>query len=82
MCFFLRTSPFTALGSYDTHGVFSSPRALFMFRAFGHKRSSILDGGLPNWEAHGLRIAGGQPLVPGSVTYEPPELDADTIRSR
>lgn len=32
----------SALYSYDSHGVFSSPRALLMFRAFGHENSSIL----------------------------------------
>ena len=45
--------------SYDTHGVFSSPRALYMFRAFGHHRSSILDGGLPGWQAHGGNTRSG-----------------------
>jgi hypothetical protein len=34
----------TDSSSYDSHGVFSSPRALFMFRAFGHQRSSVIDG--------------------------------------
>ncbi|KAH9947643.1 Rhodanese-like protein [Amylocystis lapponica] len=46
---------------YDTHGVFSSPRALFTFRAFGHRRSSILDGGLPAWRAHGGPVESGHP---------------------
>ncbi|KAJ6627166.1 thiosulfate sulfurtransferase [Mycena sp. CBHHK59/15] len=49
-------SPSSHVIIYDTHGVFSSPRALFMFRSFGHENSSILDGGLPRWEAEGLPL--------------------------
>lgn len=53
-----------------------------MFRAFGHRRSSILDGGLPNWEACGLRMGQGEVDITDKVTYQPPQLDADTIRSK
>jgi len=35
---------------YDTQGIFSSPRALFTFRAFGHELSSVIDGGMPACE--------------------------------
>ncbi|KAI0690688.1 Rhodanese-like protein [Cytidiella melzeri] len=65
---------------YDTLGVFSSPRALYTFRAFGHKRSSILDGGLPNWLVHGGKTSGKQYDAP-KVTYEPPALDVDAVRN-
>ncbi|CAO1615556.1 unnamed protein product [Sympodiomycopsis kandeliae] len=34
---------------YDTHGIFSSPRAAFTFLAFGHQKVSLLNGGLPAW---------------------------------
>jgi thiosulfate/3-mercaptopyruvate sulfurtransferase len=67
---------------YDTHGVFSSPRALFMFRAFGHKRSSILDGGLYNWEAHGCPVESGEPKAVSKSSYPVPKLDQDVIRSK
>ncbi|KAI0085627.1 Rhodanese-like domain-containing protein [Irpex rosettiformis] len=66
---------------YDTTGVFSSPRALYMFRAFGHKRSSILDGGLPNWLAHG-GMAGPQFAPVPKAEYDPPQLDVDAVRSK
>lgn len=34
---------------YDTHGLFSAPRAWWTFKMFGHAKVSILEGGLPNW---------------------------------
>ena len=78
-CRLLETS--TAIPSYDTHGVFSSPRALFMFRAFGHDRSSILDGGLPAWQAHDGPVESGDPTAVQDVQYPVPTMDADVIRS-
>lgn len=36
---------------YDSKGIFSAPRAWWMFRVFGHERVSVLDGGLPKWKA-------------------------------
>ncbi|KIJ68744.1 hypothetical protein HYDPIDRAFT_106979 [Hydnomerulius pinastri MD-312] len=66
---------------YDTHGVFSSPRALFMFRAFGHQKSSILDGGLPRWEAEGFDTVGVPPAEGKTSTYPTPVFDRGTVRS-
>lgn len=34
---------------YDAMGIFSSPRAWWMFKAMGHDNVAILDGGLPRW---------------------------------
>jgi len=34
---------------YDTYGMFSAARIWFMFKAFGHKNVSILNGGFPAW---------------------------------
>lgn len=34
---------------YDKHGVYSSPRAWWLFRAMGHKNVTVLDGGFPEW---------------------------------
>jgi thiosulfate/3-mercaptopyruvate sulfurtransferase len=66
---------------YDTHGIFSSPRALFMFRAFGHQRSSILDGGLPRWEAEGFETVGSPPTGEKRSTYATPAYDGAAVRS-
>jgi len=34
---------------YDLHGIYSSARAWWMFRAMGHDNVAILDGGFPEW---------------------------------
>ena len=34
---------------YDNLGVYSSPRAWWMFRAMGHENIAVLNGGLPAW---------------------------------
>jgi len=38
---------------YDGLGVWSSPRAWYMFKAMGHSLVSVLDGGFPQWEKEG-----------------------------
>ena len=34
---------------YDMYGIFSAARIWFMFKAFGHDKVSILNGGFPAW---------------------------------
>ncbi|MEP0070575.1 3-mercaptopyruvate sulfurtransferase [Pyruvatibacter sp.] len=38
---------------YDTVGIFSAARAWWMFRAMGHDRVAVMDGGFPAWLASG-----------------------------
>jgi thiosulfate/3-mercaptopyruvate sulfurtransferase len=38
---------------YDSAGLVSAGRVWWMFRAFGHEKVSVLDGGLPKWLAEG-----------------------------
>ncbi|KAJ7139891.1 Rhodanese-like domain-containing protein [Mycena epipterygia] len=67
---------------YDGHGVFSSPRALWMFQSFGHQNSAILDGGLPRWESEGFPVDTTNPNeenVPSQ--YHVPTLDTKAVRS-
>ncbi|KAF9560216.1 Rhodanese-like protein [Agrocybe pediades] len=80
-CEKLGISPSTHVVLYDSHGVFSSPRALFMFRTFGHTNSSVLDGGLPRWVDDGLPIDTGSPTTPQRASYAPREFDATAIRN-
>jgi len=47
---------------YDKLGIFSSPRAWWMFRAMGHSQVAVLDGGLPAW------IQAGHATVPTLTT--------------
>ena len=42
---------------FDSVGIFSAPRAWWMFRAMGHNNVSLLNGGLPAWQAAGLNCA-------------------------
>jgi thiosulfate/3-mercaptopyruvate sulfurtransferase len=39
---------------YDEHGIYSSPRAWWMFKAMGFENVAVLDGGLPQWESLGF----------------------------
>lgn len=48
--------------AYDSIGIFSAPRAWWSFRAMGHERVSVLDGGLKSWLDHGHPVS-NQPVV-------------------
>ncbi len=41
---------------YDHHGVYSSPRAWWLFKLMGHERIFVLDGGFPAWQAANLPV--------------------------
>ncbi len=34
---------------FDNNGIYSSPRAWWLFKVMGHKNIAVLDGGLPHW---------------------------------
>jgi thiosulfate/3-mercaptopyruvate sulfurtransferase len=44
---------------YDTRGVVSAARVWWTFRAFGHTRVAVLDGGFPKWRAEGRPVQSG-----------------------
>jgi thiosulfate/3-mercaptopyruvate sulfurtransferase len=69
------------MSRYDSHGVFSSPRALFMFKAFGHESCSILNGGLPLWEENNFPIEHQPPQDAKESEYPTPTMDVDAIAS-
>jgi thiosulfate/3-mercaptopyruvate sulfurtransferase len=54
---------------YDQQGVFSSCRAYWTFKVFGHERVSILDGGLPKWKREGRPVASGDVSVAKATAY-------------
>ncbi|EPQ31998.1 uncharacterized protein PFL1_00196 [Pseudozyma flocculosa PF-1] len=67
---------------YDTHGVFSSPRTAFTFKAFGHPKVSVLNGGLPAWIDAGFAVEEGpakEQTTP--VEYPVPTLTEGMVRS-
>jgi thiosulfate/3-mercaptopyruvate sulfurtransferase len=49
----------SAIVCYDGTGIFSAPRAWWMFKAMGHPAVAVLDGGLPAWLAFGGAVAFG-----------------------
>ena len=48
---------------YDSQGLYSSPRAWWMFKAMGHENVFVLDGGLPSWIANGYPVS-DKPAMP------------------
>ncbi len=45
---------------YDQKGVFSSARAWWLMRLFGHEHAAVLDGGLPKWRLEGHAVTSAQ----------------------
>lgn len=56
---------------YDGKGLFSSARAWWMLRAFGHSQASVLDGGLPAWQRADQKVESGEPAPPAAPTGAP-----------
>jgi len=46
---------------YDNAGMFSAPRAWWMFRVMGHDDVAVLDGGLPKWKEEGRSLESHPP---------------------
>ena len=44
---------------YDAPGSAGAPRVWWTFRVFGHRRVSVLDGGLAKWQAEGRIVTDG-----------------------
>jgi thiosulfate/3-mercaptopyruvate sulfurtransferase len=49
---------------YDVRGVISAARVWWTFRAFGHDRVAVLDGGLRAWKSDGRPVEAGTPAPP------------------
>jgi len=60
---------------YDARGVVSAARVWWTFRAFGHDRVAVLDGGLRKWRAE------GRALESGSATGAPRRFTARLRRA-
>ncbi len=64
---------------YDNSGMQTSPRVWWTLRAFGHRRVSVLDGGMRKWLAEDRPVAADTPTV--TATRYTARLDATMIRS-
>lgn len=63
--------------TYDCNGFFASARVWWMFRAMGHDNVSVLNGGLPAWQAAGGKTESGVPAPKPAAQFTPtpkPEL--------
>ncbi|MBM3490258.1 MAG: 3-mercaptopyruvate sulfurtransferase [Alphaproteobacteria bacterium] len=61
--------------AYDGGKMTASARCWWMFRAFGHARASVLDGGLHKWRAE------GRPLEAGAAAPKPARFEARPDRT-
>jgi thiosulfate/3-mercaptopyruvate sulfurtransferase len=56
----------TTVVIYDNQGIYSAPRAWWMFKLMGFKQVYLLDGGLPAWLAQQLPTAHQYQLTPNN----------------
>ena len=56
---------------YDDRGLFSAARVWWTFRAMGHDRVAVLDGGLPKWRAEGRPVTDDR-AGPKPATFRAP----------
>ncbi|KAJ9098656.1 hypothetical protein QFC21_004304 [Naganishia friedmannii] len=55
-CSKLGITPSDHVVVYDSLGIFSAPRGAFTFTAMNHANVSVLDGGLPRYQAEGFEL--------------------------
>lgn len=67
--------------AYDRLGVYSAPRAWWLFRLFGHDRVAVLDGGFPRWVAEDCEIERGEPAPRVSSLFVATAGRPDTCRT-
>ncbi len=70
---------------YDEKGIFSAARVWWTFRAMGHQRVAVLDGGLPKWLTESRQVTADQSAIsPAAYKASPCPADwrqsADDIR--
>jgi len=66
--------------AYDGAGLFSAARVWWMFRAFGHDNVSVLDGGLPKWQAEKRPVEGGEAAT-DEQRFDAPPVRVDLVRT-
>ncbi|MBB4042137.1 thiosulfate/3-mercaptopyruvate sulfurtransferase [Microvirga flocculans] len=73
----------TTVVVYDGIGLFSAPRVRWMFKIFGARNVSILEGGFPAWKAEGRPVETGPEKRPAPRRFTPsfdPAAVADVAR--
>ncbi|MEP1032239.1 sulfurtransferase [Ekhidna sp.] len=56
---------------YDNHGVYSAPRAWWMFKSMGLEQVAVLNGGLPEWVENGFPTESKERLERPEGQFEP-----------
>jgi thiosulfate/3-mercaptopyruvate sulfurtransferase len=67
--------------AYDSYGLMSAARPWWMFRAFGHDRVSVLDGGLAKWKKEGRPVTDTKSVVAAGTRFQA-RLRPDLVRSK
>ena len=57
---------------YDNLGIYSSPRAWWLFKIMGHQNVAVLDGGLPEWITKDYSVE----EIPGNIYYAEGNFEA------
>lgn len=60
----------TEVVAYEVAGLFTAPRAWWMFAVMG-KQIEVLEGGLARWQAEGHPVEAGAPRTPSPATFTP-----------
>lgn len=58
---------------YDNLGIYTAPRAWWLFKTMGHQKVYVLNGGLNEWIAQGYRTE----AIPENNTYDPGNFNAN-----
>ena len=67
---------------YDNLGLYSSPRAWWLFKLMGHQNVAVLDGGLPEWISQKYSVE----AIPKNPNYSigdfEAEFDSELVKSK
>ncbi len=66
---------------YDRLGIFSAPRVWWTFRAMGHNKVSILNGGLKKWLAEGQPVSTTPPATKTAQSSYKGVLNTNLVKS-
>ncbi|KIV97514.1 hypothetical protein PV10_01261 [Exophiala mesophila] len=72
-------TPDTHVIVYDGEGVFAAPRTAWTFKVYGHKKVSVIDGGLPRAKKEGVALETGSPREIKEAEYPVPVVDGNAV---
>lgn len=75
----LNITPNTTIVLYDNQGIYSSPRAWWIFKSYGLENIYILDGGLPEWIKQNYPTSSEYTTHNGAEPSRPLDFNIDSI---